>query len=95
MSRTKTSHVPLTSPGTRFVANDSNTTKRPFGVMPRALWLGPLPWPPPEETLTRIVFPVPRSRSKMSVTVFVSPCTRSEAFDSNTTYRPVPAVVAP
>src|SRR5438034_4499637 len=48
----------------------------------------PLPWAPPEATLTRSVVPVCRSWTNTSDTPFVSPATRSVAALSKATKRP-------
>src|SRR5207253_196192 len=65
-SRTKTSISPLVSPGTRLLASDSNTTKRPSPLM-AGKRLAPLACPPSLATLTRPVAPLPRLRTKMSL----------------------------
>src|SRR2546428_83045 len=51
--------------------------------------LSPLPCAPWESTLTRLVLPVLRSRTKTSLTVFVSPPTRLVATELNATKRPL------
>ena len=51
--------------------------------------MGPLPCAPAEPTLTREVLWAERSRTKTSVTPFVSPLTRLAAEESKATYRPV------
>src|SRR5687767_8561201 len=88
-SRRKTSFTLLLSPppASRLLAADSNTTNRPSALIPgRKLPL--LPCAPSVATLTRSVWPVPRSRTKMSVTPFVSPFTRLEESDSKATRLP-------
>ena len=64
-SRTKMSYVPLVSPGTKLVANEAKATKRPPAES-EGVKLLPLPWAPPGPTLTRLVVPACRSRTKMS-----------------------------
>src|SRR5919197_1980854 len=88
-SRRKTSLTPLLSapPGKRLLAADSKTTKRPSALIPgRKLPL--LPCVPSVATLTRSVWPVARSRTKMSVTPLVSLGTRFDESDSNATTLP-------
>ena len=68
-----------TGAGARFVAWDTNPTKRPSALMPSTLPtksrkpLGALPWRPAVDTLTRSVVPVARSWTKTSATPLVSP----------------------
>ncbi len=88
-SRRKMSFTLLLSapPARRLLAADSNTTNRPSALTPgRKLPL--LPCAPSVATLTRSVWPLPRSRTKMSVTPLVSPPTRLEESDSNATMLP-------
>ena len=59
-SRTKTSSAPLVSPGKRFVAELSKTTKRPSAEIAGAR-LAPFAWPPAVSTLTRTVATPPGS----------------------------------
>ena len=87
-SRTKTSMMPFVSPVTRLVAVLMNATHVPSGVITGSKD-SPLPNPPSVATLTSRVVPVIRSRTKMSLTPFVSPATRSLASLSNTTKRPL------
>ena len=63
--------------------------------MSQAPALAPLAWAPPEATLTRMVVPVRRSRTKTSGRPFVSPSTRLEAYEVNITYRPLDEVLPP
>ena len=55
----------------------------------------PLPWTPPELTLTRRVLPVWRSWTKMSYALLVSPGTRLVATDVKATKRPSAEIAAP
>src|SRR5438552_3772355 len=86
-SRTNTSLAPFVSPPTRLLALDRNATKRPSAEIGAAK-LSPLACAPWELTLTRVVLPVLRSRTKTSPTVFVSPPTRVVAVESKVTKRP-------
>src|SRR5207248_4824156 len=90
-SRTNTSITPLLSapPGSRLLAADWSTTKRPSALMP-GLKLPALAWPPSPATLTRSVCPVARSRTKTSVTPLVSPATRFDESDSKAAMLPSP-----
>src|ERR1035437_2886850 len=74
-SRTKTSGMPLVSPGTRFDALLMKATYRPSGVMTGSVE-APFADAPFVETLTSVVVPATRSLTKMSVTPFVSFGTR-------------------
>src|SRR4051812_49104893 len=71
----------------RLVARDSNTTYRPSPEID-GLPLGPLASAPVELTLTRVVTPVRRSRTKTSGTPLLSPRTRFGAVDAKATNRP-------
>src|SRR5438270_9004029 len=88
-SRRKMSTIPLPSapPGRRLLAADSKTTNRP-SALTLGLKLPALPWPPSVATLIRSVWPVARSRAKMSVTPLVSPATRFDESDSKATMLP-------
>src|SRR5438270_261408 len=86
-SRTKTSPAPFGSPATRLLALDRNATNRPSAEIDAAK-LSPLACAPWELTLTRLVLPVLRSRTKTSPTPFVSPPTRLLAVESKVTKRP-------
>src|SRR5438445_6238564 len=86
-SRTNTSLAPFVSPPTRLLALDRNATKRPSAEIGAAK-LSPLACAPWELTLTRVVLPVLRSRTKTSPTAFVSPPTRLVAVESKATKRP-------
>src|SRR5262245_535749 len=79
-SWTNTSSKAFASPETRFVAPLSKNTRPPSEEI-ETLYepLKPLPWAPPEATLTRCVVPSCRSRRNTSGTRFVSPGTRFEA----------------
>src|SRR5256885_1385746 len=74
-SRTKTSPTPFVSPATRLLAVESKVTKRPSAEIARTM-LSRLVCAPWELTLTLVVLPVLRSRTKTSITPFVSPATR-------------------
>src|SRR5208283_5066495 len=74
-SRTNTSGMPLLSFGTRFDALLMKATNRPSGVM-TGLVEAPFAAPPLVDTLTSVVVPATRSRTKMSVNPFVSLGTR-------------------
>src|SRR5690349_23210421 len=78
--------TPLVSPATRLEAIDSNATYRPSAL----IWPDPesaLDWAPPGPTLTRVVVPVCRSRTKMSCTPLVSSGIWVAAADWKTTKR--------
>src|SRR5947208_3247239 len=79
-SRTKTSPTPFVSPFTSWAADDPKATKRPSAEIATPM-LSRLPCAPLELTLTRVVLPVLRSRTKTSVTPFVSPATRLAAYE--------------
>ena len=81
------SALPLVSPGTRLGANDVKSTDRPSAAIV-ASWPPRLTSLPAFETLARTVAPVVRSRTNTSVRPFVSPGTRSVAFELNATWRP-------
>ena len=85
-SRTKTSGTPLLSPATRFVAADSNTTKRPSAER-SGFDDGPSGSPPSTATLTRVTVPS-RSVRKMSATPLPSPAARFDADETNATRVP-------
>src|SRR5437764_11795041 len=87
----KMSTAPLLSapPPRRLLAADSNTTNRPSALIP-GLKLPALAWVPSVATLTRSVWPEPRSRTKTSVTPLLSPATRFEESDSKATTLPSP-----
>src|SRR3989344_139454 len=86
-SRMKTSCTALVSPATSVLASEKNATSRP-SPDGAAHPLQPLPCVPSVATLTRVVAPVCRSRTKMSRWPLVSPATRVLASDWNATYRP-------
>src|SRR5664280_1655051 len=67
-SRTKMSGMPLVSPGTRFDALLMKATYRPSGVMTGSVE-APFAGPPFVDTLTKVVVPATRSRTKISVTL--------------------------
>lgn len=75
------------SPDTRFVALEANATYRPSTLMAGCA-LAPLPWAPVLDTLIRVVAPVNRSFTKMSLAPLVSPETRLLALDWKATRRP-------
>ena len=77
---------PFTSPGTKLEAFDKNATKRP-SALTTGCWLVLLPIVPDDDELTSVVVLLTRSRSKTSGTPLVSPETRLEAYDANTTNR--------
>src|SRR2546428_31025 len=77
-SRTNTSLTPFVSPPTSLAALDKKATKRPSAEI-EGPSLSPLPCAPWESTLTRVVFPVLRSRTNTSLTPFVSLPTRLAA----------------
>ncbi len=74
------SRFPLVSPGTRFVACEMNSTRRPSWDS-LGFSLAPLASAPPMPTLTRSVTPLARSNTNTSAVPFVSPVTRFEALD--------------
>src|SRR5205085_986013 len=86
-SRTKTSLTAFVSPATRLLATESKATKRPSAEI-AGRKVAPLPCAPCESTLTRLVLPVLRSRTKTSLTAFVSPATRLLADERKATKRP-------
>src|SRR5581483_6204744 len=79
-SARKMSRLPLVSSGTRLSAPDQNVTQRPSGLIDGSDDI-PSPCVPSEATLTRVVLPSLRSKTKMSPVLLVSSGTRSEAFD--------------
>jgi hypothetical protein len=90
-SCTNTSRLPLVSPGTRFVANDSNATLVPSPLIAgpsSALELLPLAWFPALSTLTRVIALVAEFTTKTSPVLFVSPGTRSVPAASKATRLP-------
>ncbi len=80
-SWTNTSVTPLVSPGTRLVASDLNTTKRPLPLI-FGCELRPLPCVPSDATLTRSVRPVHSSCTNTSAVPLVSSGTRLVASES-------------
>src|SRR5437667_6450953 len=86
----------LVSPGTRFVAEEANTTTRPSTLSENPMKpLCASPWAPDEDTDARTVEGVHPagplihvSRTKTSGTPFVSPATRLVAAERNATNRP-------
>src|SRR5262245_14255595 len=89
----KMSDRPVRSPATRVGELLSKTTIPPFEVIAGRDSHRPLPWAPDESTLTRIVVPWKRSRSKQSGP-FVSFGTRSDAKLMNATYPPSGEIAA-
>src|SRR6185295_11147542 len=87
-SRTKTSGRWFVSPGTRLEAKDKKATKRPLAEI-EGKALSSFPSAPVEPTLTRVVWPRTRSRTKTSYLKFRSPSTRFGALSSKATKRPV------
>ena len=85
----KMSRRPFVSLLTRLLAPESNTTNRPSDETEGSRLL-PFPCAPFEFTLTRVVVPLPRSCTNTSIAPFVSPSTRSDAFDSKATIWPSP-----
>src|SRR3990172_93143 len=85
MSRTKTSLSALPSLATRLVASDSNATREPSAERELPVLIPPRAWASAESMLTRLVLPVEVSCTNTSVSPFVSPVTRLEAFDWNAT----------
>ena len=83
-SRTKTSGTWLASPDARFVASETNATVRPSSLM-LAPVLEPFAWAPLAPRLTRSVVWATLSRTKTSLTPFVSPTTRFDADDVKAT----------
>ena len=84
-SWTKTSNEQQSlSPATRLRASELNATMRPSAEIAGSS-LKPLPCPPVDDTLTRSVVPVFRSRTKMSSAPFVSPATRLLAYETKAT----------
>jgi hypothetical protein len=83
-SRTNTSSKPLPSPRTRSLAGDAKTTWRPSALI-RACRVLASGSPPAVSTVTRVVVPPCRSRTKMSSIELPSPATRSVALEANAT----------
>src|SRR5690242_2032904 len=86
------SEASFVSPGTRLRARDQKATRRPSAEIEgqrlrRSLCFGP-PRRPLEVTLTRLVSPVLRSRTKTSMARFASWRTRFEASETKATRRP-------
>ena len=79
-SRTNTSSVALPSRGTRSVAGELNATYRPSALIAETL-LWSFPGRPEPDTLTSVVRPARRSRTKTSTLSLTSPRTRSGASD--------------
>src|SRR6266542_1070115 len=88
-TRTNTSRSPLVSPVTRFEAVEPNATTAP-PAEPDGPKLDEFPCAPTVETLSRTVTPA-GSCANTSSCPFVSPATRSEAFDANAAKLPSPA----
>ncbi len=86
-SRTYMSKVPFMSPAIRFDASDSNATYLPSALIDGRV-LHASACSPPDETDTRSVTPVCRSRTNTSCSPLVSPGTRFEAIDMKATYLP-------
>src|SRR4051812_2589935 len=75
------------SPATRFVAADSKATNRPSALIAGRL-LGRSDCTDEGPTLTRVVAPIVRSRTKTSERWLVSPGIRLVASDPKATNRP-------
>src|SRR5437773_6002201 len=82
-----TSNAPFVSPGTRLLAKEEKATYLPPALIDAAE-LDEFPCSPVDETLTRSVVPVWRSRTKMSSAPFVSSGTRLGADDTKEMKRP-------
>src|SRR5438132_6702029 len=95
-SRRYTSWKPLVSSAMRFVAVDSNTTKRPSPLTscPPTFPLEKFPSPPALSTLMRPVVADRRSRRNTSSRPLVSAATRFDALDTNVTHRPSELIAA-
>ena len=93
VSRTKMSSIAFVSPETRFEALDWNATYRPSDETAGDTLL-PFDSAPAAPTLTRVVTPAWRSRTKTSATPFVSPLTKLLAQEVNATYLPSPETTA-
>src|SRR5437667_70704 len=93
-SRTNTSATLLVSPGTRLVALEVKTTKRPSPLIPTPE-LPAFPWFPALSTLTRSVVPACRSPTNTSATLLVSPGPRLVALELKTTKRTSPLIPTP
>ena len=76
------------SPPTKFEAKDAKATKRPLAEI-EGKALSSFPSAPAEPTLTRVVSPRTRSRTKTSYLKFRSPSTRLGALSEKATKRPV------
>jgi hypothetical protein len=76
--------------GTRLEASEAKATKPPSLLIAAVPRLVLSPWVPSAATLTRVVWPVTRSWTKMSVLPLVSPGTRLVADDEKETKRPSP-----
>jgi hypothetical protein len=77
---------------TWFTTSDSKATNRPSEVI-AGNWL-PIGETPPAFDVIRRVVPFTRSRTKMSMTPFVSPVTRLVSAASKTTNRPLGEIFA-
>src|SRR5262245_26113417 len=87
-SWTKMCRWPSAQRPSRFVASDWKPMKRPLALMAQ-FRLPAFAWAPLLATLARVVVAVKRSRTKTSLTPFVSPGTRFVAADVNATKRPL------
>jgi hypothetical protein len=76
------------SPPTKFEAKDAKATKRPLAEI-AGKKLSSFPSAPVEPTLTRVVSPRTRSRTKTSYLKFRSPSTRFGALSEKATKRPL------
>src|SRR5437870_3442902 len=74
-------------------ANEVNATNRPSAEIDGGKLVS-LPCVPCEATLTRLVLPALRSRTKMSLEPFMLPATRMIAIDMNATKLPSAEIVA-
>jgi hypothetical protein len=81
--------------GTRLEASEANATKPPSPLSAAVPRLLASPWVPSAATLIRVVSPVTRSWTKMSVLPLVSPGTRLVADDAKATKRPSPLTAGP
>src|SRR4051794_16778490 len=79
--------MPFVSRATRLDAFDAKLTNAPPALIAGAPE-APSPGPPPRAALTSDVVPVWRSHTNTSGAPLVSPATRLDAADSNTTKRP-------
>src|SRR4051794_19823921 len=80
--------LPGSPPGTSPGSVETNTTLPPVPPIDAAKLSPDSAWPPAEDTDTREVTRLTRSRTNTSVRPFVSPPTRLVASDSNATNRP-------